>query len=124
MAAPASTPMAPLAPQAALACGDPRVAAAGLVLRDKLAQLLMVGVTGYDDARAVVGNQHVGGIFIGSWTDLTMLKDGSLKQLEAATGPLPLAVSVDEEGGRVERLSSVIGPQDAPRTLAKSQTVQ
>ena len=68
----------------------------------------MVGVTGYDDARAVVANQHVGGIFIGSWTDLTMLKDGSLHELEAATGPLPLAVSVDEEGGRVERLSSII----------------
>jgi len=58
--------------------------------RDKLAQLLMVGVTGADDARAVVMNEHVGGIFIGSWTDLTMLKDGSLHALAAATGPLPL----------------------------------
>jgi beta-glucosidase-like glycosyl hydrolase/serine/threonine protein kinase len=123
-AAPAPTPIAPLNPPAALACGDPRTAAAELVVRDKLAQLLMVGVTGYDDARAVVANQHVGGIFIGSWTDLTMLKDGSLKQLEAATGPLPLAVSIDEEGGRVDRLSSIIGPQVAPRVLAKTQAPQ
>jgi beta-glucosidase-like glycosyl hydrolase/serine/threonine protein kinase len=122
-AAPA-TPIAPLVPASVLACGDPRVAAGGLNLRDKLAQLLMVGVTGYDDARGVVANQHVGGIFIGSWTDLTMLKDGSLKELEAATGPLPLAVSVDEEGGRVERLSSIINDQPAPRVLAKTQTVQ
>jgi beta-N-acetylhexosaminidase len=66
----------------------------------------------------------VGGIFIGSWTDLTMLKDRSLHALAAATGPLPLAVSVDEEGGRVERLSSIIGEQLAPRVLAKTQTVQ
>jgi beta-glucosidase-like glycosyl hydrolase/serine/threonine protein kinase len=115
---------APLAPPAVLACGDPRVAAAALQPRDKLAQLLMVGVTGADDARAVVMNEHVGGVFIGSWTDLTMLKDGSLHALAAATGPLPLAVSVDEEGGRVERLSSIIGEQLAPRVLAKTQTVQ
>jgi beta-N-acetylhexosaminidase len=53
-----------------------------------------------------------------------MLKDGSLRELETATGPLPLAVSVDEEGGRVERLSSIIGDQPAPRVLAKTQTAQ
>jgi beta-glucosidase-like glycosyl hydrolase len=105
-----------------LACGDPRVAADALPLRDQLAQLLMVGVTGSDDARAVVVNQHVGGIFIGSWTDLSMLPDGSLRALENSTGPLPLAVSVDEEGGRVERLKKLIGDQDSPRQLAKTLT--
>ena len=46
--------------------------------RDKLAQLLMVGVTGAADARAVVADHHVGGIMVGSWTDLSMLSDGSL----------------------------------------------
>ena len=74
-------------------------------LRDKLAQLLMVGVTDAADARAVVDDHHVGGIFIGSWTDLSMLSDGSLADIAASAGPLPLAVSVDEEGGRVSRLS-------------------
>ena len=34
----------------------------------------MVGVTGAADAQAVVANYHVGGIFIGSWTDLSMLR--------------------------------------------------
>ena len=97
--------------------------AASLPPRDKLAQLLMVGVTGADDARAVVANHHVGGIFIGSWADLTMLNDGSLRTIAASTGPLPLAVSVDEEGGRVERLSSVIGSQPSPRVLAQSMSV-
>jgi beta-N-acetylhexosaminidase len=33
-----------------------------------------------------------------------------------------LAVSVDEEGGRVSRLSSLIGPAPAARTLAQTQT--
>jgi beta-N-acetylhexosaminidase len=91
-------------------------------MRDKLAQLLMVGVTGADDARAVVANQHVGGIFIGSWTDLSMLKNGSLTDIAGSAGPLPLAVSVDEEGGRVSRLSSLIGEAPSARMLAQSST--
>ena len=35
-----------------------------------------------------------------------MLSDGPLADIAASAGPLPLAVSVDEEGGRVSRLSS------------------
>lgn len=89
--------------------------------RDKLAQLLMVGVRNGADARAVVDNYHVGGIFVGSWTDLSMLTDGSLPGI-ADGGPLPLAVSVDEEGGRVARLSSLIGSLPSARVLAQTHT--
>ena len=92
--------------------------------RDKLAQLLMVGVKDADDARAVVTDQHVGGIFIGSWTDLSMLTDGALAEIAAAAGPLPLAVSVDEEGGRVSRLSTLIGEAPSPRELARTRTAE
>ncbi len=81
----------------------------------------MVGVRNAADARAVVGNSHVGGIMIGSWTDLCMLTDGTLADI-SNVGPLPLAVSTDEEGGRVSRLSSLIGAQPAARTLAQTQT--
>jgi beta-N-acetylhexosaminidase len=92
--------------------------------RDKLAQLLMVGVTDAADARAVVTNQHVGGIFIASWTDLSMLTDGSLAEIARAAGPLHLAVSVDEEGGRVERLSSpsLLGKAPSARFLGQNET--
>ncbi|RZT24354.1 beta-N-acetylhexosaminidase [Mycobacterium sp. BK558] len=112
------------APQKAptLACGDPVAAVAAMSTRDKLAQLLMVGVTGAADARAVVDNQHVGGIMVGGWTDMSMLTDGSLADIAANAGPLPLAVSVDEEGGRVSRLAGLIGAQPAPRTLAATRT--
>src|SRR4051794_27212598 len=89
---------APAADPAMPACGDGSALLASMTTRDKLAQLLMVGVPGAADARAVVENHHVGGIFIGSWTDLSMLSDGTLGAI-AETGPLPLAVSVDEEGG-------------------------
>ena len=113
MAGPIQAPAAPAKPF----CGD----LTALSTRDKLAQLLMVGVRNAADARAVVGNSHVGGIMIGSWTDLSMLTDGTLANI-ANVGPLPLAVSVDEEGGRVSRLSSMIGPSPSARTLAQTQT--
>jgi beta-N-acetylhexosaminidase len=51
-----------------------------------------------------------------------MLSDGSLPDIAASAGPLPLAVSVDEEGGRVSRLSGIIGSQPAPRALVASST--
>jgi beta-N-acetylhexosaminidase len=100
-------------------CGDPTT----LPPRDKLAQLLMVGIKNADDARAVVDNHHVGGIFIGSWTDMSIF-DGPLADIAANPGPLPLAVSVDEEGGRVSRLKSRIGTAPSPKQLAQTQTVQ
>ncbi|MDV3128617.1 glycoside hydrolase family 3 protein [Mycobacterium sp. 21AC1] len=95
---------------------------ASLPARDKLAQLLTVGVTDGADARAVVAEQHVGGIMIGSWTDLSMLTDGSLADTAAAAGSIPLAVSVDEEGGRVSRLAPLIGSQPSARELARTHT--
>lgn len=113
---PLSNPV-PGAPAPAF-CGDVTT----MSTRDKLAQLLMVGVRDGADARAVVDDDHVGGIFIGSWTDMSMLTDGSLTDIAANAGPLPLAVSVDEEGGRVERLSSLIGSQPSARVLAQTKT--
>ncbi len=118
MAAAPAPAVGPVTP----ACGDGPALLASMSTRDKLAQLLMVGVTGAADARAVVDSHHVGGIFIGSWTDLSMLSDGSLTDTAASAGPLPLAVSVDEEGGRVSRLAPLIGSQPSPRVLAASHT--
>jgi beta-N-acetylhexosaminidase len=108
---------APLPEAPAPACGAGDALLAAMSTRDKLAQLLMVGVRDGADARAVVADYHVGGIFIGSWTDLSMLTDGTLTEIAAGAEPLPLAVSVDEEGGRVERLSSLIGSQPSARVL-------
>ncbi len=107
-------PAAPAPP----ACGD---VLAAMAPRDKLAQLLMVGVTGAEDARAVVDNHHVGGIMIGSWTDLSMM-GAPLADIAASASPLPLAVSVDEEGGRVSRLAGLIGSQPSPRVLAQTKS--
>ncbi len=112
---PAAKPIPP-------ACGDPAAVVSALSTPDKLAQLLMVGVRDADDARTVVSNHHIGGIFIGSKTDLSMLIDGSLTDIARHAGPLPLAVSVDEEGGRVSRLSSLIGSAPSARVLGQTRS--
>jgi len=104
------------------ACGEGAALLADMSNRDKLAQLLMVGVSDAADARAVVEAHHVGGVMIGSWTDLSMVSDGTLAQIAGSATPLPLAVSVDEEGGRVSRLAALIGTQPAPRVLAQTRT--
>src|ERR1700694_3641593 len=68
------------------ACGDGATLMAGMSTRDKLAQLLMVGVRNGADTRAVVANYHVGGVMIGGWTDLSMLSDGSLTDIGGSVG--------------------------------------
>lgn len=103
-----ASPATPVAVPVPRSCAEPAGIPALLSPRDKLAQLLVVGVRDAADAQAVVTNYHVGGILIGSDTDLTIF-DGALAEIVAGGGPLPLAVSVDEEGGRVSRLRSLIG---------------
>src|SRR6201986_3952595 len=115
--APASSSSAKPIPPAKPACGDP----AALPAREKLAQLLMAGVRDGDDAKAVGTTYHVGGIFIGSWTDMKMLGPNLVKDLSASTA-LPVAVSGDEKGGRVARLSKLIGPAPSARVLAQTHT--
>src|ERR1700721_2929654 len=119
--APATSSSAKPIPPAKPACGDPAAILSSMSTRDKLSQLLMVGVRSGDGAQAVGANNHVGGIFIGSWTDLSMLTNGMVKNLSASTA-LPVAVSVDEEGGRVARLSKLIGAAPSARVLAQMHT--
>jgi len=103
-----STSSTPAAAPGPRVCADPPDVPGKMPnLRDKLAQLLMVGVRDAADARAVVTESHVGGILIGSDTDLSMLP-GPLGEIANAAGPLPLAVGVDEEGGRVSRLRTLL----------------
>ncbi|TRC27076.1 glycoside hydrolase family 3 protein, partial [Mannheimia haemolytica] len=65
-----------------------------LTERQKLAQLLTVGVTGTADALDVVKSEGIGGIFIGSWTDESMLANGEAAQVAEASA-VPLMVTID-----------------------------
>ena len=89
--------------------------------RQKLAQLLTVGVKNAADAEQTVRNEQVGGIFIGSWTDQSMLADHRIDQVEAAAHT-PLMVTIDEEGGRVSRLKNQIGPAPSAREAAQTMS--
>lgn len=91
--------------------------------REKLAQLLTVGITGAADATNVVSGEQVGGIFIGSWTDPALMNKAQLDTVQAVA-KVPLMVTIDEEGGRVSRAKNVIGPAPSARVVAQTQTPQ
>ncbi|WP_068163011.1 glycoside hydrolase family 3 N-terminal domain-containing protein [Rhodococcus phenolicus] len=119
-AAPATITESSSAPAPAPVCGDDLLAS--LTLRQKLAQLLNVGVTGTDDALAVVQSEQIGGIFVGSWTDASMLANREIPRV-AAQSPLPLMVTIDEEGGRVSRVGELLGEDPSARVTAQTMTV-
>ncbi len=116
--APSSAAVSAPSSAAPASCGTAELAA--MTLRQKLAQRLVVGITGAADARQVVESEEIGGIFVGSWTDLSMLTDGSLARI-AKSSTVPLMVTVDQEGGRVNRLSSVGVDLPSPRSVAAAE---
>ena len=79
-------------------------------------------ISGVDaaEAQAIVRKEHVGGVFVGSWTDKSILTSGAAKKL--STGTVPVMVSVDQEGGRVSRLKAIGIDSPSPRELAKTKT--
>ncbi|AGF73581.1 glycoside hydrolase family 3 N-terminal domain-containing protein [Corynebacterium halotolerans] len=86
--------------------------------RAKIASLMVVGVTDFDDALAKL-EQGVGGIFITSWADPAILTEpgrdiAALREIVDR----PFSVSIDFEGGRVQRHSQVLGSWPSPREMA------
>ena len=112
-----STEMQPAAPvDACVAFVD------GLSERQRLAQLLTVGVTGTQDAVQIMSTEQVGGIFIGSWTDESMLRNREVPQVLDASAVAPM-VTIDEEGGRVSRVADLLGEAPSARVLARTMSV-
>lgn len=93
-----------------------------LTERQRLAQLLTVGVTGTADAVNVMATEQVGGIFIGSWTDPSTLANREVPQINAAAAVPPM-VTIDEEGGRVSRAKDLLGTDPSARETAQTMTV-
>jgi beta-N-acetylhexosaminidase len=113
---------APTTPTASQLDHDRVVACAPIVARlsarDRLAQRLVVGVdAGRPDAVvATVRTTQVGGIFLGG--DATaLLRDDALRRVQAAAR-IPVAVSVDDEGGRVQRVDALDGSLPSARRMA------
>ncbi|MEU6701520.1 glycoside hydrolase family 3 N-terminal domain-containing protein [Pseudonocardia sp. NPDC046786] len=90
--------------------------------RDRLAQRLMVGVDAADPegAAAIVRQSQVGGVFLGG-NATALLQQGRMQALQEASRT-PLAVAVDEEGGRVQRIDELDGDIPSARQMAASNT--
>lgn len=90
--------------------------------RAKAASLMVVGVDNYDDALWKL-QQGVGGIFITSWANPELLTTPgrNIVALREAVGR-PFSVSIDYEGGRVQRHEHVIGSWLSPRQMAAQMT--
>jgi beta-N-acetylhexosaminidase len=121
-ATPAPPPAPPLTgehlgPDRLPRCAD---VVAAMAPRDRLAQRLMVGVDAADPDGAAqdVHATQVGGIFLpGNATDL--LRDQALRAVQAVSR-IPLAVAVDDEGGRVQRLDDLDGDLPSARSMART----
>ncbi|HEY3471883.1 MAG TPA: glycoside hydrolase family 3 N-terminal domain-containing protein [Amycolatopsis sp.] len=117
---PSSTPAPPTSKLARP--GDCASLVNGLDVRAQVAQLVIVGVSGDNPATTVslVRDHQVGGIFIGG-NATALLKDHALDAVQAAAR-LPVAVSVDEEGGRVQRIDDLDGDIPSARVLAATKS--
>jgi beta-N-acetylhexosaminidase len=120
----ASVPVSDTAPPATpTAAPDPCAAAVtAMSPRNRLAQRLVVGVDAGEPAAVVdtVRATQVGGIFIGG-NATALLRNQALDKVQAVS-TTPLAVSVDDEGGRVQRIDGLDGQLPSARRMAARNT--
>lgn len=92
----------------------------GLDVRERVAQLVMVGSQTADEASAVVRDHHVGGIFLHG-SDTAVLDRAVI---DGITGQAPIRpfVAADEEGGRVQRIDDVHGSIPSAREMAETMS--
>lgn len=87
-------------------------------LRARVASLMVVGVTNYEQAKAAL-DQGAGGLIIPSWADPRLLTESG-RNINALREQYdrPFVVAIDFEGGRVQRHTNVLGEFMPPRALA------
>ncbi|MHA6796298.1 glycoside hydrolase family 3 N-terminal domain-containing protein [Pseudonocardia bannensis] len=97
---------------------------AAMTPRDRLAQRLMVGVDAANPRAAAetVRSSQVGGVFLGG-NGTALLRNSQLTRLQAMAR-VPVAVAVDDEGGRVQRIDDLDGSLPSARTMARTMTVE
>jgi beta-N-acetylhexosaminidase len=94
----------------------------GMSARQRLAQLVVVGVDPADPAAAVdlVRTQGVGGIFIGG-NDTALFEGDALNNVQDAAD-VPVSIAVDDEGGRVQRIDDIVGSIPSARDMARTMS--
>lgn len=91
-------------------------------VRARAAAKLMPPALNYEDARAKL-DAGVGGLFIPSWADPELLSDGprGINALREEVGR-DFEVSIDFEGGRVQRFSEILGEYPSPQAMAEGHS--
>ncbi|MFC4005022.1 glycoside hydrolase family 3 N-terminal domain-containing protein [Prauserella oleivorans] len=121
--APSSESAAPSRPQAAPGpdCGP---VVADMSARERVAQLVVVGVEPSDPAAAteLVRTEQVGGIFIGG-NETDLFTGNALDRVHDAAN-VPVSVAIDDEGGRVQRLDQLEGDIPSAREMAQTMSPQ
>lgn len=93
-----------------------------LSLDQEIGQMLFVEIRGRDpgpDEEQMINSQGAGGVLYFAYN----IQSGS--QVKASTSqiqkwaPIPLLISVDQEGGMVDRFKAIVGPQPSARQLAQ-----
>lgn len=98
---------------------------ARLTLEEKIGQVMIVGFDEYTlDAglREMIATYHIGGVIlfarnVASPQQVACLTN-DLQQVASASGSLPLLISIDQEGGRVARLTTESGFTEFPGAMA------
>jgi len=98
-------------------------AAADMSPREKVAQLVVVGVeTGAEETQQIVRDEQIGGLFVGgNATDL--FTSGALKSVQDVAD-VPVSIAIDDEGGRVQRLDELVGDMPSAREMAQTMSPQ
>jgi beta-N-acetylhexosaminidase len=110
------------------ACSQPEQVATW-PLKQRAGQLLMGGISedlgeeAVHSATKAIAKDWVGGVnFLGS--DSYAFGDDQLSQAVDAGGAVPPFLAVDQEGGRVQRLSTQLGDRPSARTMGRSMSAQ
>lgn len=102
----------------------------GMTLEEKLGQLIMIGIEGFvanEEELSLISEKKVGGVilFQRNIKDAAQLKEliSSLSGANRANS-LPLLIGIDEEGGRVSRLSGIFRNLPPASDLGKKNDLE
>ena len=85
-------------------------------LRDKIAQLLIVGIASKDEAKSLAKKYQIGGVMLVNNGSITSKED--IEEIKDA-GDIPALIASDEEGGRVQRLKAQTGAYPSAKSLGR-----
>jgi beta-N-acetylhexosaminidase len=98
---------------------------AAMSLDDKLGQLFLANFVGSDyppNDAGMIERNHTGGAIMYSRSLLTQQQTLAMIGQAQSHASIPLFMSIDQEGGGVDRLKDITGPHPSARTIALSKS--